>query len=62
MKEQRLFSITEENYGAEYKAHLFEQYKLYIESAEKISDRRQSANNYFIAINTALISLLGLSF
>ena len=62
MKQKRLFEITEEEYGSLYKTHLFEQYRLYIESTEKISDRRQNANNYFIAINTALITLLGLSF
>lgn len=57
-----LFSKREQEYGAEYQNHLFEQYKLFIESIEKTSDRRQQANNYFIAINTALISLIGLSF
>lgn len=57
-----LFSKSEKDYGDEYKNHLFEQYKLYIESVEKTSDRRQHANNYFITINTALISLIGLSF
>jgi hypothetical protein len=57
-----LFSKKENEYGSDYKAHLFEQYKLYVDGAEKISDRRQHANNYFITINTALISLMGLSF
>lgn len=57
-----LFSKNEKEYGNDYKEHLFEQYKLYVESIEKISDRRQHANNYFISINTALITLLGLSF
>lgn len=57
-----LFSKTEKDYGDKYKDHLFEQYKLYIESIEKTSDRRQQANNYFLTINTALISLIGLSF
>ena len=57
-----LFSKKEQEYGTEYKKHLFEQYKLFIESIEKTSDRRQQANNYFITINTALISLIGLSF
>jgi len=56
-----LFSKTKESYGDEYEKHFFEQYQLYVESAEKISDRRQNANNYFITINTALITLLGLS-
>lgn len=57
-----LFSKDQKDYGTEYTNHLFEQYKLYIDSIEKTSDRRQQANNYFIAINTALISLVGLSF
>lgn len=57
-----LFAKKENEYGNNYREHLFEQYKLYIESVEKTSDRRQHANNYFITINTALISLIGLSF
>jgi len=57
-----LFSKKENEYGNDYKSHLFEQYKIYIEGIEKTSDRRQHANNYFITINTALISLIGLSF
>src|SRR5208282_2200561 len=57
-----LFAKNENEYGDAYKTHLFEQYKLFVESVEKTSDRRQQANNYFIAINTALISLIGLSF
>jgi hypothetical protein len=57
-----LFAKNENDYGNDYKEHLFEQYKLYVESVEKTSDRRQHANNYFITINTALISLIGLSF
>lgn len=42
-------------YGEEYVNHYFEQYKLYISSIEKISDRRESANRYFISLNSALI-------
>ncbi len=57
-----LFSKTKENYGNEYEKHLFEQYQLYVESAEKISDRRQNVISYFITINTAIIALLGLPF
>ena len=57
-----LFSKNKKDYGENYKEHLFEQYKLYVESVEKTSDRRQQANNYFITINTALISFIGLSF
>lgn len=38
----------------------FEQYKMLVESAEKVSDKRMTANNYFLTINTALISITGL--
>lgn len=57
-----LFNANKETYKGDYEDHLFEQYKIYIQSIENISERRQSANNYFIAINTALISALGISF
>ncbi len=60
--DKTLFAKTLQEYGEEYNSHYFEQYKLYVESIEKTSDRRQHANNYFITINTALISLIGLSF
>lgn len=62
MNQKNLFIVDEEKYGDKYKDHFFEQYKLYIDSAEKISDRRQNANNYFITINTTLITILSLSF
>ncbi len=61
MKNNQLFTESEKNYGESYKEHLFDQYKLYVESIEKTSDRRQSANSYFLTINTALISIIGLS-
>jgi hypothetical protein len=37
---------------------LFEQYKLYIESAENISDRRHQANAFFLSVNVGLIGIL----
>jgi len=44
----------------EGKQTYFEQYKILVDSAEKVSDKRMSANNYFLTVNTALISLTGL--
>ena len=38
---------------------LFKQYMAYIESAEKISSLRSSANNYLLAINSVIIGLYG---
>jgi len=62
MIDTKLYSKDREKYGDQYISHLFEQYKIYVEGVEKISDRRQNANNYFIAINTAIITFFGLSF
>ena len=44
---------------ADRQNHLLEQYKLYLASAENISDRRQTANSFFVTVNTALVTLLG---
>jgi hypothetical protein len=55
-----LFVSASEQYGDKYIEHLLEQYKIYLNSAEKISDRRQKANEFFLALNTGLVTLLGL--
>lgn len=60
--ENKLLNNNIKDYGDNYRADYFDQYKMYVESAEKISDRRQNANNFFLTINTALISVIGLSF
>src|SRR6266478_2882330 len=57
----RLIQQSEEAYGSSFKAHLFEQYKLYLASAEKISERRVTANNYFLTVNAFLVTLYGLA-
>ena len=46
-------------YKRKYYDHMFEQYKLYVETAEEVSRKRQQSNNFFIGINTALIGVLG---
>ncbi|GCC10016.1 hypothetical protein IPdc08_00034 [archaeon] len=52
-------ATSEEEYGSNYKAHLLEQYKLYVEMADRLSSRRQSANSFFLSVNTAIIALVG---
>ncbi|MCK5211418.1 hypothetical protein KAJ89_01830 [Candidatus Parcubacteria bacterium] len=56
-----IFNFEENDYGSEYKNHLMEQYRIYIDSAERISDRRQKNNDFFLTVNTALLALLGIS-
>jgi hypothetical protein len=51
-----LDSQSKGNYGPEYEKHLFEQYKLYVEMADRISARRMLANSFFVSVHTALIT------
>ena len=56
--DEKLLALSEEKYGEHYRPHLLEQYKLYVEMADRISTRRQSANSFFLAVNTALVALV----
>lgn len=56
---ENLFKKKPEKYGPSYQVHILEQYKLYVEMADRISSRRQIANSFFLSLNTALIALLG---
>ena len=55
-----LFSIKREDYGVNYNQHLLEEYKMYVNMMDKTSERRASANTFFLTINSAIIGLMGL--
>jgi len=55
-----VFQLKSEEYGSKYGEDLFEQYKMYVEMADRISERRATANNFFLAANTLLISIFGI--
>ena len=38
---------------------ILRQYEKYIDSAEKVSDRRQTANNFFLSLNSILLTFTG---
>jgi hypothetical protein len=40
-------------------AHLLDQYKLYVEMADRISNRRATANQYFLSVNSAILAFVG---
>jgi hypothetical protein len=56
--EHELLRKSEKEYGDNYKSHYIEIYKLYVEMADKISERRQAANSFFLTINTAIVGLV----
>jgi hypothetical protein len=53
--------VAKERYGDAFSQHRLEQYKLYVEMADRVSSRRMTANSFFVTINTALVALLGLA-
>ncbi len=55
-----VLSTSKDEYGSSYQDHLLDQYKLYVEMADKISERRANANSFFLTVITALISIVGI--
>ena len=60
-RDKRLFSHTPNSYSGEYESHLLEQYKLYVQSADNLSARRVSSNNFLLTLNSAIIALYGIN-
>jgi hypothetical protein len=54
-----LLRVPEEEYGERYRDHCLAMYHGIVDSAEKISDRRHSANSFFLTVNTALLGITG---
>ena len=50
----------EDVYGSSFHAHLLEQYKLYVQSAENVSARRVASGRYLLTISAALVALYGI--
>ena len=58
---RNLLSVSEAEYAAgNYQGHWIDMYKLYVEMTDRISQRRSSANNWFITLNTALLTAIGM--
>lgn len=51
-------SLADYAEGERYQAAVLEQYRLYVEMADRVSARRSMANTYFLSLNTALAAIL----
>ena len=47
-----------EDYGDDYRTHLLDQYKLYVEMADRISQRRDQSSRFYAGLVSAIIALL----
>lgn len=52
--------VIPEEYGSkeQYYSHVFEQYKLYVEASDKVSNRRNAANTFFLSINSLIVTVI----
>ena len=55
-----VFSKSKDEYGERYDEHLLQQYLLYVQMMDKVSERRSLANTFFLTANTAILSALGI--
>ncbi|OUL18602.1 hypothetical protein BV378_36005 [Nostoc sp. RF31YmG] len=53
-------NILQKNYGDNFQLHLLEQYKMYVEMMDRISNRRSQANSFYISLLTGLLALISL--
>lgn len=53
--DEQLFRVKLDEYPEKYIDHLIEQYKLYVQSHEKISERREGSNKFFLGLNAAIV-------
>jgi hypothetical protein len=48
-----------EDGGEKYQGAILEQYKLYVEMADRVSNRRGLANTFFLTLNTGIFAAIG---
>jgi len=53
--------MKKDDYGENYGQHFLEQYKLYVEMADRISIRRENTNRLYIALLSALLAFFSLT-
>jgi hypothetical protein len=55
--------VSAKNYegpGEQYQAAVMEQWKLYVEMADRVSNRRGLTNTFFLTLNTAIFTVIGI--
>jgi len=60
MSDSNLINTDKNEYGEQYRQHLLEQYKVYVEMADRVSQRRMTVNTFFITLNSSMLTLTGL--
>ena len=59
--DEEIWFNEKDDFSTDRDKMLLEQYKLYVESSSKVSDRRGAANTFLLTANTALVTAYGLA-
>ena len=53
-------AVSWDTYGSkeQYYEHIFEQYKMFVEMADRISTRRNTANAFFLSLHTLIVTVV----
>src|SRR5439155_8128692 len=51
----------EARYGARLHHHQLEDYRLYVESSQKVSEKRITTGNYLLTVNSSLLTIFGIA-
>jgi hypothetical protein len=57
--QEHVLGLSQQAYGDRYRQDVLDLYKMFVASADKISDRRQTANAFFLTLNSTIIGLVG---
>lgn len=58
---EALFQNPRQEYGDQYGQHYLEMYKIYTSTVDSVSSRRQTANSFFLTVNTVLVTVVSYS-
>lgn len=57
-----IIRTSKEEYGEKYRDHYLEQYKQYVEMADRVSARRLLANSFFLTVHSSIVAALVIIF
>jgi hypothetical protein len=59
-EETEVFTRTRADYGENFDADVLEQYKLFVETEERLVSRRQEENRFFLSVTALLVTVIGI--
>lgn len=58
MPSLQVFTRRRADYGEDFDAHVLEQYRLFVETEERLVSRRQEENRFFLTVNALLVTVI----